>query len=246
MILVHLYLCLLDLCLHFNSFDGNNDNELQIIYFYWVDLLIVISFLDMIIKFNSGYFMNGSQVLERKAIIHFYLKSEFLFDSFSLLSLFFENFCAIYDFSLITLIKITFCFKIPILKRLIERLEEIINFDEKILALISLFKLFVKMLFLCHAIACIWFIIPYWNPDKNWLTEKGISTKSVVDKYEFSLYWACVTIATIGYGDIVPQNSDELIFTLIVTMIGSIFFGYTLTSIATIFKELERDKIGKK
>ena len=60
------------------------------------------------------------------------------------------------------------------------------------------------------------------------------------------MYWACVTVATIGYGDIVPENSAELIFTLIVIIIGSIFFGYTLTAISTIFSELGRDKQGKR
>ena len=197
-------------------------------------------------KFNSGYFLNGSHVLERKPIIDFYLKSEFLYDCASLLSLFLEHFGIIYDFEYIIFIKMIFCFKIPILKKLLRKIEEIINFDEKILALISLFKLFAKMLFLSHVIACIWFILPYWNPDQNWITAKGISNKLFIEKYEFSLYWACVTVATIGYGDIVPENSAELIFTLIVIIIGSIFFGYTLTSISTIFSELGRDKQGKR
>ena len=246
MILFHFSACLLELCLHFYNFNKNNDENFEILYFYWINFLIAMTFIDIILKFNSGYFTNGALIMDHKAIIHFYLKSEFFYDFIAIVGLSLEHTWIIYGSSYLAICKIIFYFKYPILKKLIRKLEEIINFDEKILTIISLFKLFAKMLFLSHVVACIWFILPYLNPNENWILAKGISNKTFLEKYEYSLYWACVTITTIGYGDIVPQNSDELLFTLIVIMIGSIFFGYSLSSIATIFHELDQDKLGKK
>lgn len=246
MILVHFYVCLLELCFQYSKFDANNEDYLEFFYFYWIEFLIVMTFIDIILKFNSGYFINGSKIMDRKTIIQFYLKNEFFYDFLAILGLSLENLCMFYNSSSLLVIKIIFYSKYPILKKLIKKLEVIINFDEKILALISLFKLFAKMSFLSHVMACLWLIIPNFNPNQNWMLAKDLMTKSFLEKYEFSLYWACVTITTIGYGDIVPQNSDEVIFTLIVIMLGSIFFGYSLTSIATIFNELDQEKLGKK
>jgi len=125
--------------------------------------------------------------------------------------------------------------------------EEILNFDQKIEAMISLFKLFVKMLFLAHIIACIWLSLAYWsqNPE-NWLEVRGFMDKSMFVQYEVSIYWAFVTIATIGYGDITPQNEYEYLFSMGVIVLGSIFFGYSLTCIATIFQDLEKEEMSKK
>ena len=115
-------------------------------------------------------------------------------------------------------------------------MEELINFDYKIEALISIFKLFIKMLFLAHIIACIWFIMPYITyPENNWMETKGIMNKSTFEKYEYSLYWAFVTIATIGYGDITPKNLYEKIFVTIFTSIACGFFAYTLNMCILIF-----------
>ena len=126
-------------------------------------------------------------------------------------------------------------------------MEELINFDYKIEALISIFKLFIKMLFLAHIIACIWFIMPYITyPENNWMETKGIMNKSTFEKYEYSLYWAFVTIATIGYGDITPVNQYEYLYTTGVVVLGSIFFGYSLSSVASIFQELDKEELAKK
>ena len=78
------------------------------------------------------------------------------------------------------------------------------------------------------------------------MISKNIIDTSLWGKYIISLYWAFVTITTIGYGDIVPQNQNEYLFTMGVIIIGSIFFGYSLTSIGIIFHDLDKDELQKK
>ncbi len=53
---------------------------------------------------------------------------------------------------------------------------------------------------------------------------------------------------TVGYGDIVPQNSLEMAFTLITVLFGCIVFGYNLNKIGNIFQEMnkERKKVQEK
>ena len=241
--IVHFYITITCICLEYNFGGGN-----AFVAFYktWVQSFLWVFILDLFLKFNSGYFLNGEQILDKKKIVENYLKSEFLFDMCGILSVCLESigdFLYLYEF----LFKVLFLFKYPILNKLLQNFEEILNFDQKIEALISLFKLSVKMLFLAHIIACSWLTIGHCGKKlNNWIEMKGITNESMAVQYEVSLYWAFVTIATIGYGDITPQNEYEYLFSIGVIVSGSMFFGYSMTCISQIFKELEKDEITQK
>ena len=51
-----------------------------------------------------------------------------------------------------------------------------------------------------------------------------------------------ITILTVGYGDIVPITNNEKIFVIIMALITSGVFGYTINSIGGIFKDIEEKK----
>ena len=52
--------------------------------------------------------------------------------------------------------------------------------------------------------------------------------------YIAALYWAFVTMATVGYGDIVPITNSEKIFTIIAMLIACGVFAYVVGSIEMI------------
>jgi hypothetical protein len=43
-----------------------------------------------------------------------------------------------------------------------------------------------------------------------------------------ALYWACITMTTIGYGDISPINNIERIYVIMATLISCGIFGYAM------------------
>jgi potassium voltage-gated channel Eag-related subfamily H protein 5/cyclic nucleotide gated channel alpha 1 len=45
------------------------------------------------------------------------------------------------------------------------------------------------------------------------------------------LYWAITTIVTVGYGDLTPRNYVEVLFVMIVQLIGTAVFGYMINVI---------------
>ena len=57
-------------------------------------------------------------------------------------------------------------------------------------------------------------------------------------RYVNSLYWAMITMTTLGYGDVVPVNTMEKIFVVIIALISSVIFAYSMNSIGEILKEL--------
>lgn len=70
--------------------------------------------------------------------------------------------------------------------------------------------------------------------------------EDVVYKYITSLYWASVTIMTVGYGDILPQNQYEKILTCTILLIGVAMFSYTLSALANQFSDLNKSASKRK
>ena len=47
---------------------------------------------------------------------------------------------------------------------------------------------------------------------------------------------------TVGYGDILPVNDNERIFTIFAMLIGCCMFGYVMSSIGSLFDQINRSK----
>lgn len=57
-----------------------------------------------------------------------------------------------------------------------------------------------------------------------------------------SFYWAVTTIVTVGYGDISPKNSVEVIFTIGTILVGCGVFAYSLNSVGNILNDISKEE----
>ena len=55
--------------------------------------------------------------------------------------------------------------------------------------------------------------------------------------YCYAVYYSVTTMTTIGYGDITPKTTTEIIFCIFVMMIAPFSFAYTTNSIGQIISE---------
>ena len=78
--------------------------------------------------------------------------------------------------------------------------------------------------------------------DDNWLNYYGIIDETNGEQYLYSLSWSMGTILYVGYGDILPQNNNEMIFSLITMMVGLFLYGYNINKIGRIFFETSKEE----
>jgi hypothetical protein len=72
---------------------------------------------------------------------------------------------------------------------------------------LDLITLFILIFYFAHMMACIWFYIGYQTSmDGSWLTYYDVIDASIWVKYNYSYYWAVVTMVTVGYGDVTAKN----------------------------------------
>jgi hypothetical protein len=99
--------------------------------------------------------------------------------------------------------------------------------------------------------SCGWHLlgrIEYENyaDERSWLVFYGYYDQEWQNKYIVSLYWSVITTLTVGYGDIVPQTALERVFVIIVALVICGVFGYTISTIGEILKNLEERKAALK
>lgn len=82
--------------------------------------------------------------------------------------------------------------------------------------------------FICvHLVACGWIISSYSLEDETlrWINEESAQNDHA-KMYSISVYWALMTLSTIGYGDVTPElgNNGEMWYTIAVFVLGAVAY----------------------
>lgn len=209
---------------------------------YGIDLFF---WLDILFNFFTSYRHPGEKVLEARRTSRHYLRSYFALDLVATLpidALFLGQdplvsaglplVLILRQFRLLRLIKLFVIFK---------RWERLAWNKAGYLRLTLLLILF---LILIHWIACIWFLAPYIGdfPENSWVTAEGIATAAPSTQYIRSLYWVITTVATVGYGDILPVNDYEYLFASGVMLLGAFMYAFIIGNIANLVRNLDAER----
>mmetsp|Transcript_2684 Transcript_2684/g.4300 ORF Transcript_2684/g.4300 Transcript_2684/m.4300 type:complete len:655 (+) Transcript_2684:2-1966(+) len=84
---------------------------------------------------------------------------------------------------------------------------------------------------------------------ENWLatydTEMYESTRTS-SKYLASIYYAVVTLSTVGYGDITPTSDIERGFSMMFALMGALIFGWCISSISELASDENKTEVAIK
>jgi hyperpolarization activated cyclic nucleotide-gated potassium channel 2 len=146
-----------------------------------------------------------------------------------------ENFNLIRAFRLLKLLKLT---RFPsFFNKVEERLD-----TKSSLFLVKLLKIFLYLLLVANGAACsMVFISSQQLAAESILSQIENSAEGFLDDpfeiYISSLYWAFVTMFSVGYGELSPQNTLERLVGIVVMNFSSIAFGYLLGNFGSIISQ---------
>ncbi|KAL4486169.1 hypothetical protein ABPG72_012222 [Tetrahymena utriculariae] len=108
----------------------------------------------------------------------------------------------------------------------------------------DLLKLLVFVIGICHIFCLFWHGLCLFEISNgevnNWISSKNLLDASVYQRYIYSFYFLAVTMATMGYEDITPQNSAEVLFITITIFVTCIVYAFSLNTIGGIIENIEK------
>ena len=213
------------------------------------DSYFTICFLimDIVLNLNTTYFKKGLIERSRWKILSNYWKNYLKHDIITLIPIFLE--CLLIEenspFSRYAdLFKFVFFLKISTCQEICSRILEKFLLKEQLKCIMDLIKTLFISIFVAHLFACFWFFIADRSMEKyqsNWILKADLLEASWDIKYLYSIYWAFVTMMTVGYGDITPQNEVEVIVCIVTVILGCAVYAYNISSIGMILQELNKE-----
>ena len=213
-----------------------------------LDLVVSIVFLfDISICFITSYVENGRSETDLKKISKRYFQGWFTLDVIALVPA--DKIAELFT-SQSDVIPAFRIFRIVRLIKLIGRR----NFETQVMPLVRrilhveavptgliLFMRIAKplfvMFFMAHLLGCTFIVLADGNPNSSWLAKyqgdldyiHGASTT----RYVIALYWAIITVTTVGYGDIVPVTDYERAFVIVAALVGVVVFSSFMSSLSS-------------
>jgi hypothetical protein len=116
-------------------------------------------------------------------------------------------------------------------------------------AISSLLRFLVMFLLVLHWSACLWFLAAKATADANqgslehtWVGHAGLDQETTASKYLASIYYACTTATTVGYGDIRATTDVERGVSLVVMLMGGGLYAFMVGSVQTILSSMDEAK----
>ena len=201
----------------------------------------IFFFIEIFLNFFTAYYDKGILVKRKRSIIQHFIKTEFPLDVFSIiLPFFFEQ---ILNGDLALLFSFLRIFK---LFDLFHKMQKYLHLNDKSNGYFKVIKLFTSIIFFDHLMACSWMYLAqneiFYGSTNTWFQERNIADSYWQTKYLNSLYFTTTTMITVGYGDITPKGSIEIGFCLMMMIMSSGMFAYSLNKFGEILKEMyEKD-----
>jgi hypothetical protein len=108
---------------------------------------------------------------------------------------------------------------------------------------LSLYKFAIFLIVLAHWLAVLWFMGSTLFSDEwlNWATNYGMygEEEDHWTHYTVSIYWAFMTLTTIGYGDVVPVTDGERWVAVFAMAVGGAFYAYMVGAVCGIVSSMD-------
>ncbi|KAK3259436.1 hypothetical protein CYMTET_31566, partial [Cymbomonas tetramitiformis] len=125
--------------------------------------------------------------------------------------------------------------------RIVRRLEASMSMDYSKLALQSFL---FSVISVCHLMACLWRMTANLQGEdvETWLHVMELDEAPAFDQYVVCLYWATMTLSTIGYGDVSVATTEERAVAITCMIFGTGFYTFIVGSVTGIVTSMNANR----
>ena len=225
------------------------ENPIWRLIFLIIDIIYII---DIVLNFFRAYHNFDENLIRRtKKIFFHYLKTWFILDFiqaipyFSIIAFlekyisdnnqFNYNFYGYHNINpriyIILLVKIIKLYKMFYNNSTLSYIYEILSKNEFFDDHGEFIIMFLVTLIVLNMTTCL-FIFLGINSHPSWIIKLNNQDKSYLYIYLVSVYFIIVTITTVGYGDITGETFPEILFQIMLLIIGTIAYSFTISYIS--------------
>ena len=222
----------------------------ETVFLHTLEIIVTTLFIvDIIITFFTAYSEDGIIVDDLKKIFYNYAKSWLILDVFSILP--FDLFLQSSNGRLNNFTKLLRIVKLARILRIIKISDRVSKnkITKKIYAFFNINRQFsdlltfvVLIILLAHITSCLWYFLASISDTNTWIDNVYDTSPSDFEKYIASFYWTFATICTAGFGDIVPINMLEKLFSLVWIAVGVAFYSYTIGTLSSLLSSINEKK----
>uniref|UniRef100_A0A7S2BDX6 Ion transport domain-containing protein n=1 Tax=Florenciella parvula TaxID=236787 RepID=A0A7S2BDX6_9STRA len=241
-------------------------------FLFWINQVVNLVFVaDMVMQFFIPYKQSkaagGHWVKGKRDITLHYLRTWFTIDIISILP--FDELAMMGQgkedaadspfASLLKMVRIIRLLRLLKLFRVLKASRVYKRWEARVAipyAYVALMKFSILLMMMGHWMACGWNLVAALQKSTMWTWRDEIAAKyqdfdpNASERevtphmyYAACLYWSITTITSVGYGDITPQNADEMMFCTFFLLVGSVLWAYIIGNACGIASSLDVDNI---
>ncbi|EAS04978.2 cyclic nucleotide-binding domain protein (macronuclear) [Tetrahymena thermophila SB210] len=198
------------------------------------DLFELVVFIILVVNFfltlNKSYYFKGRMITSRKLILLNFVKYYLIFDLIVFFSI------RLQMFQYVAFLKF---FEI---NNIIKRADNHFQIIRKFPITFTLVNLLFKMCLIAQIAGCTFHYVARLEIEENLTSNSWLSAQHMTDapwgsRYIICIYFAFITMMTVGYGDVVPVTNYERIYVIFMTLLSSAIFGYVVNTIGQLYNQ---------
>ncbi len=189
-------------------------------------VITAVFVFDIVLAFNTSFLSQGKVTDDRRLVASRYLRGSFALDLAAALPVWLIIIAVAPPASNPTyLLGLNVLLKLLRINRTLRKIAgNAIN-----PAILRLFLLVFWILLAAHFVACGWIYIGGGD-------SVGVSNG---ERYLTAYYWTITTLTTIGYGDITPEAPRQIIYVIIIELLGAGMYGLVIGNIANLIANID-------
>ena len=138
------------------------------------------------------------------------------------------------------LVRITRIYRLAARGKTAEMLERVQDCLEINRGVVKIGYFAVSVLMSLHVSGCVWYYIARLQElgPGTWVWRAGLVDSDDVSKYIASVYWACFSLTTVGYGDITGTTDLERLYSVLWMSFSMCVYSFTIGSLTSVLTSL--------